>query len=48
MEESLFEGEADPRVFSDAPSHSHYSGEPAEASFPSLLVGASSSAQSLV
>ena len=46
-EESLFEGEADLRVSSDAPSPAYCSGEPAEANSPSLLIGASSSAQSL-
>ena len=48
-EESLSKGEADPRVFSNAPSPSHCPGEPeipTEANSPSLPVGASSSAQS--
>ena len=46
VEESLFEGEADPRMFSDAPRSTDCLREaenPAEASSPSLLVEASPS-----
>ena len=48
VEESLSDGEADPRVSSDASNPAHGSGEPAKASSPSLPVGTLPSVQSSV